>query len=116
MQYGLVNERDSSAKGFRRLRPLAMLGSFQVKVGHFALDDPRMGAVIALGQLIAGNVPQEPLIPLRLLCRGHHLKLGMASPTRRTALIKLRRSGSMPARMAASCMTRRTASWAISSP
>jgi len=32
--------------------------------------------MIALGQLIAGNVSQEPRIQLRLLCRGHHLKLG----------------------------------------
>lgn len=53
-----------------------MFRPFQLKVGHFTFNYPRVGPQPAWGQTLAANILQQPLVQGRELFWSGHLKFG----------------------------------------
>ena len=87
------------------------MGTFELEVGHLAFDDSRVGPVAAQGQPFAGDVAEQRADKKgdRVASGKPRWKRETARRRRRRVPVKLRRSGSRPATVAASYMVRRTA-------
>src|SRR5581483_2061919 len=93
-------------------------GALALVVGHLALDHARVGAVAAGRQALGGDLAQEPVDKKGERAASGRPRWKRPTARRRTRRVptKLSRSGSNPARAAASYMVRRTARWASSKP
>jgi hypothetical protein len=93
------------------LRWVRMRGPFELVVGHLPLDDARVAALPARGQTLGGDLAQQALDKKGRYSgrRTPRWKRGMARRSTRSVPVKLSRSGSSWAAVAASYMVRRIA-------